>query len=183
MMPYSPKAVLDFWFAPEHEALLFEKNDAFDQAIREQFEATWQAACQGLLYPWRSTIYGRLAEIIVLDQFSRNLMREDARAFAQDPMALVLSQEIIKHPDFRYLTPLEKAFALLPLEHSESAEIHEKLAEPLFNMYTDEVSREFEVAHKAIIDRFGRYPHRNAVLGRTSSQAELDFLEQPGSSF
>lgn len=183
MMPYSPKAVLDFWFDPANEALLFEKNDAFDQRIRDQFEETWQAAGQGLLYPWRSTIYGRLAEIIVLDQFSRNLMRDDARAFAQDSMALVLSQAIIKHSDFRYLTPIEKAFALLPLEHSESAEIHEKLAEPLFRVYTPDEFYQFELAHKEIIDRFGRYPHRNAVLGRPSTQEELEFLEQPGSSF
>ncbi|MGO4927865.1 DUF924 family protein [Fundicoccus sp. Sow4_F4] len=183
MMPHSPKSVLDFWFDPANEALLFEKNDAFDKAIRDQFEDTWHAACQGLLYPWRSTIYGRLAEIIVLDQFSRNLMRDDARAFAQDPMAVVLSQEIIKHPDFRYLTPNEKAFALLPLEHSESAEIHEKLAEPLFKIYTDDYTYQYEVAHKEIIDRFGRYPHRNAILGRPSTQEEMDFLEQPGSHF
>ena len=115
MTSFSPKAVLDFWFAPENEALLFEKNDSFDQKIRDQFEDVWLAASQGLLYPWRSTIYGRLAEIIVLDQFSRNLMRNDARAFAQDPMALTLSQEIIKQHDFRYLEQNEKAFALLPL--------------------------------------------------------------------
>ena len=112
---YSPKPVLDFWFDPANEDLLFAKNDDFDQAIRDQFYEIWVAGCQGLLYPWRSTLYGRLAEIIVLDQFSRNLMRGDARAFAQDPMALILSQEIIKHPEFRYLTPQEKAFALLPL--------------------------------------------------------------------
>lgn len=183
MMPYSPKAVLDFWFDPAHEALLFEKNDTFDQAIRDQFEETWQAACQGLLYPWRTTIYGRLAEIIVLDQFSRNLQRGDARAFAQDTMALVLSQEIIKHPDFRYLTPQEKAFALLPLEHSESADIHEKLAEPLFKHYTEDDTYQYELAHQRIIERFGRYPHRNATLGRPSTQEELDFLKEDGSSF
>ena len=183
MTSFSPKAVLDFWFAPENEALLFEKNDSFDQKIRDQFEDVWLAASQGLLYPWRSTIYGRLAEIIVLDQFSRNLMRNDARAFAQDPMALTLSQEIIKQHDFRYLAPNEKAFALLPLEHSESADIHANLAEPLFKAYTDDYTYQFELAHKKIIDRFGRSPHRNAVLGRTSTAEELSFLQEENSSF
>lgn len=183
MMPYSPKTVLDFWFAPANEALLFAKNDAFDRAIHDQFYDTWQAACEGLLYPWRSTVYGRLAEIIVLDQFSRNLMRNDARAFAQDSMTLVLAQEIIKHPDFRYLTPQEKTFALLPFEHSESAEIHEKLAEPLFKFYTDDEIYQIERQHQQIIERFGRYPHRNQTLGRTSTEEELAFLNEPGSSF
>lgn len=183
MMPYSPKTVLDFWFAPANDDLLFAKNDDFDRAIREQFYDAWQAACSGLLYPWRSTIYGRLAEIIVLDQFSRNLMRNDPRAFAQDSMALVLAQEIIKHPDFRYLTPQEKTFALLPFEHSESAEIHEKLAEPLFKLYTDDEGYQIERQHQQIIDRFGRYPHRNQALGRPSTEEELAFLKEPGSSF
>ena len=180
---YSPKPVLDFWFDPANVELLFAKNDAFDQAIRDQFYEVWEAGCQGLLYPWRSTLYGRLAEIIVLDQFSRNLMRGDARAFAQDPMALILSQEIIKHPEFRYLTPQEKAFALLPLEHSESAGIHERLAEPLFKAYTDDFTYGYELKHKVIIDRFGRYPHRNEILGRPSTIEEIAFLQEPNSCF
>jgi len=110
-------------------------------------------------------------------------MRGDARAYAQDSMALILSQEIIKHPDFRYLTPHEKAFALLPLEQSESAGIHERLAEPLFKAYTDDFTYDYELKHKVIIDRFGRYPHRNEILGRPSTIEEIAFLQEPNSSF
>lgn len=182
MMNHSPKKVLDFWFNPQHEELLFIQNDDFDDKIHSQFYDTWLAARQGLLYGWRSTLYGRLAEIIVLDQFSRNLMRGKPEAFAQDSMALVLAQEIMRHPEFNDLTPKQKQFALLPLEHSESSAIHE-IALPLFEHHTTEDALHYELLHKKIIDRFGRYPHRNEVLGRESTPEELDFLKQENSRF
>lgn len=182
MTNFSPKAVLDFWFDPEHEEFLFIKNEAFDEKIRTKFYPVWLAARQGLLVGWRSALYGRLAEIIVLDQFSRNLMRDMPDAFAQDDMALVLAQEIIRQPDFKNLTSVQKQFALLPFEHSESAAIHE-MALPLFEKHTSAEAIHFEVLHKRIIDRFGRYPHRNEILGRESSEEELEFLKEENSSF
>lgn len=182
MTHFSPKAVLDFWFDPDHEELLFTKDEAFDEKIRSKFYPVWVAARQGLLVGWRSTLYGRLAEIIVLDQFSRNLMRDSEKAFAQDSMALVLAQEIITQPGFKDLTPVQKQFALLPLEHSESPGIHE-MALPLFEAHTSEEAVHYEILHKRIIDRFGRYPHRNEILGRESSLEELEFLKEADSSF
>lgn len=182
MSIHSPKKVLDFWFNPQHEELLFIQNDAFDEQIRTQFYDTWLAACQGLLYGWRTTLYGRLAEIIVLDQFSRNLMRGNPQAFAQDSMAMVLAQEIVNHPEFNDLSPLHKQFALLPFEHSESVAIH-AIALPLFERHTTAETLHYEVLHKQIIDRFGRYPHRNDVLGRVSTPEELAFLKEENSSF
>lgn len=118
----------------------------------------------------------------MLDQFSRNLNRNSPQAFAQDGMALILAQEILKQPDFGTFTETERQFALLPFMHSESADIHRQ-AVSLFERFTGPEVLEFELKHKAVIDRFGRYPHRNAVLGRESTQAELEFLKQPGSVF
>ncbi len=174
--------VLDFWFKETAPELWFVRNDEFDQRIRQEFYDTWQAACAAELEPWRISIYGRLAEIIVLDQFSRNLQRDSAQAFAQDAMALALTQEAIKQTDFSALTEIERNFLLLPYMHSESTRIHE-IAIPLLKQYTSANTYEFELKHKAIIDRFGRYPHRNAALGRTSSAEEIAFLQEPNSSF
>ena len=174
--------ILDFWFKETAPELWFVRSDELDQNIRERFYAIWQAACAGELEPWRATIHGRLAEIIVLDQFSRNLNRDSPQAFAQDAMALVLAQEALKQADFAALTELERNFLLLPYMHSESAKTHE-IAVPLLKQYTSANTYDFELKHKVIIDRFGRYPHRNAVLGRTSSAEEIAFLQEPNSSF
>lgn len=172
--------VLDFWFSqPEH---WFAKSDAFDDAIRTQFAGLWQQAAQGELSAWRDTLQGRLAEIIVLDQFSRNLHRGSPLAFAQDGMGVVLTQEALRDRGFADLSLHERQFMLLPLMHSESRVIHEQ-AVPLFAQYTNENILDFEIRHKAIIDRFGRYPHRNAALGRQSTAEETAFLQEPGSSF
>ena len=123
-----------------------------------------------------------LAEIIVLDQFSRNLCRGQADAFAQDGMALVLAQEAIKQPQFDNLPMQWRRFIIMPFMHSESAMIHERYL-PLFEQLNDANTLDFEHRHKEIIDRFGRYPHRNDVLDRESTDAEEAFLKQPNSSF
>ena len=125
---------------------------------------------------------GRLAEIIVLDQFSRNLFRGSARAFEYDLAALALAQEAVSAGAHLELGPARRVFLLLPYMHSESREIH-AVAEQLFREFTPAENHDFELRHKAIIDRFGRYPHRNEALGRTSTPEELAFLRQPGSSF
>ncbi|PJK14830.1 hypothetical protein CO613_03895 [Lysobacteraceae bacterium NML07-0707] len=176
------QAVLDFWFDQAQQPLWFQKSADFDAQIRERFAALWQQAVYSELDGWRDTLQGRLAEIIVLDQFSRNLFRNSAIAFAQDNMAVALAQEAVRQPGFADMAPSERHFMLMPLMHSESRRIHEQ-AVTLFERYTTPYALDFEIKHKLIIDRFGRYPHRNAVLGRESSAEEIEFLKQPGSSF
>lgn len=175
------QTVLDFWFN-EHADKWFEKSEAFDQEIHDKFFKTWQQAAQGELVGWRDTIQGRLAEIIVLDQFSRNLHRGSPKSFAQDGMALVLAQEAIKLPEYQTLEQKFRKFIVMPYMHSESAVIHEQ-AVAVFTELDDEYTLDFEMRHKAIVDRFGRYPHRNEVLGRESTSEELAFLQEDGSSF
>lgn len=176
------KEVLDFWFDIENSLYWFKKDEAFDGKIHEKFYGIWKRGCQGLLSSWRTSLHGRLAEIIVLDQFSRNLCREKACAFDQDGMALVLSQEAINQPGFAEMSQEERKFMIMPFMHSESPEIHEQ-AVALFEKYTDRETIKYEYLHKEIIDRFGRYPHRNSTLNRKSAKEELEFLEQPGSRF
>jgi uncharacterized protein (DUF924 family) len=173
---------LHFWFDEATPEQHFGNDVAFDTAIRTRFGETHQAAARGERATWRDTPEGRLAEIIVLDQFSRNLFRDDARAFATDGMALVLAQEAIRAGVDRDMPAIRRAFLYMPFMHSESRAIHVE-AERLFRQRGLENNYTFELKHKAIIDRFGRYPHRNRVLGRASTPEELAFLEQPGSSF
>jgi uncharacterized protein (DUF924 family) len=173
---------LRFWFEQATPEQHFKRDDVFDSAIREYFTETNAAALRGELAPWRATADGRLAEIIVLDQFSRNLFRADPRAFTGDVVALVLAQEAIQAGADRGLPAARRAFLYMPFMHSESRVIHVD-AERLFRQPGLERNYEFELKHKAIIDRFGRYPHRNAILGRRSTPEELAFLEQPDSSF
>lgn len=174
--------VLAFWFAEETKPFWFAKSEDFDRQIRERFAGLWVRAAQSELDGWRNTLRGRLAEIIVLDQFSRNLHRNSPLAFAQDNMAVALAQEAVRQPGFAEMLPEERHFMLMPLMHSESRVIHRQAVE-LFTRYTNEYALDFEIKHQVIVDRFGRYPHRNAVLGRQSTAEELEFLQQPGSSF
>lgn len=176
------KAVLDFWFDPQNKPFWFQKNEDFDLAVKEHFYDHWLDGCNGLLSDWRNTIEGRLAEIILLDQFSRNLNRDDQKAFSQDGMALILAQEAIRHPDFAQLSQEQRRFVLMPFMHSESAGIH-ITALSLFEELGDPATLEYEIMHKKIIDQFGHYPHRNVILKRVSTPDEIEFLKQPGSSF
>ena len=177
-----PKNVLQFWFTELTPQQHFAKDAALDESIRTRFGPTLEAVARCELFPWRATPEGRLAEILVLDQFSRNVYRDTARAFAQDALALALAQELVASGQDRSLPTAQRVFAYMPYMHSESALIHEQALE-LFAQPGMENSLDFERRHKAIIDRFGRYPHRNAVLGRTSTAEELAFLSEPGSSF
>lgn len=192
------RAVLDFWFDEDNEPYWFLEDDKFDQTIADKFGEIWQAAKQGECANWRRTeeqstldtnsdnsttdLAGRLAEIIVLDQFSRNLCRGQASAFAQDNMALVLAQEAIHQPRFSTLPWQWRQFMIMPMMHSESAVIHTRYL-PLFEQLNDLNTLDFAYGHQAIIKQFGRYPHRNAALNRTSTAAEQEFLKQPDSSF
>jgi uncharacterized protein (DUF924 family) len=179
-MPYGD--VLDFWFAEAGPEAWWKRDPQFDEAVRRRFGALHARAARGELYGWRATPRGRLAEIIVLDQFSRNLFRDSARAFAQDLAALALAQEAVSAGAHLALEPVECIFLLLPYMHSESREIH-VVAEKLYREFAPADNLDFELRHKAIVDRFGRYPHRNEALGRASTPEEIEFLGQPGSSF
>lgn len=169
--------VLDFWFDPKHIELHFEENETFDNKIRENFLITWQNAKEGLLVSWRENIYGRLAEIIVLDQFSRNLWRNDKKAYLQDSMSVILAQEAAFSEDYNLLTDEEKINILLPFMHSESIELH-NWAEPLFSEIEIKEFQESEQYHYEMLERFGRYPYRNEVLGRESTPEELKGYEK-----
>ena len=178
----NPQKVLHFWFTeltPKHH---FAKDAALDETIRTRFGATLEAAAQCELFSWRATHEGRLAEVLVLDQFSRNVYRDTPRAFAQDALALALAQELVASGQDRRLPLAQRSFAYMPYMHSESALAHTQ-AVALFSQSGLENNLRFELRHKAIIDRFGRYPHRNAVLGLSSTPEELAFLSQPESSF
>lgn len=178
-----PDAIIDFWFSDRARQFWWEKDENFDAELNERFGALHREAAGDGLPEWRGTARGRLAEIIVLDQFSRNLYRDRAEAFAQDELARQLAREAVAAGADRELPPEQRSFMYLPLMHSESARDHE-LA---MSLYASDpalaANLEFEKKHKAIIDRFGRYPHRNEALGRTSTDEERAFLEQPGSSF
>ena len=178
----TPADILDFWFSEIQPAQWWSKSDDFDRLIATRFGAVLQAAARCELYAWRATPAGRLAEVIVLDQFSRNINRGEAQAFANDALALGLAQEAVAAGADKGLLPAQRAFLYMPYMHSESAAIH-ALAVALFSQPGLEHNLDFELRHKAIIDRFGRYPHRNAVLGRASTAEEAAFLQTPGSSF
>ncbi len=178
----SPGQILHFWFTELTSRQHFAKDTALDEAIRTRFGPALEAAARCELFTWRSAPEGRLAEILVLDQFSRNVWRDTPRAFAQDALALALAQELVASGQDRHLPTAQRAFAYMPYMHSESALIHAQAIE-LFAQPGMENNLDFERRHKAIIDRFGRYPHRNASLGRQSTPEELVFLSEPGSSF
>lgn len=174
--------VLSYWFEEIEPKAWWVSDPAFDDRVRQRFGTLLAGAAQGELYAWRTEPRGRLAEVIVFDQFSRNIHRGTPMAFAQDPMALALAQEAVAAGDHtRLASDTQRAFLLMPYMHSESRMLHQR-AEALFREFAPG-NLEYELKHKAIIDRFGRYPHRNAILGRESSAEELVFLKQPGSGF
>ncbi|TMA46589.1 MAG: DUF924 domain-containing protein [Deltaproteobacteria bacterium] len=193
--------LLDFWFGPlgddgvvdkAHRQLWFAPNEEFDRRCREDFEADLARAGAGELDHWRTTPGGHLALILLLDQLSRNIYRGTARVFAQDGKALALCQEGLARGTDRALRPAERLFFYLPLEHAEdraaqrrSVECFEGLCadvspeqRPLFEDLLDYARR-----HRAVVERFGRFPHRNAILGRTSTPGELAFLVGPEAPF
>lgn len=174
--------VLEFWFKEAEPKQWWIVDPEFDARIRGRFLPVLDQAARSELFTWRSTRQGRLAEIIVLDQFSRNIHRNTPGAFSQDPLALALSQEAVASGALEQLSPTERAFLLMPYMHSESTVVHIE-AERLYKAWAPASNHEFELRHKAIIDRFGRYPHRNTILGRASTPEEEEFLKQPGSGF
>jgi uncharacterized protein (DUF924 family) len=176
-----PESVLSFWFEEISPRDWWLKSPEFDGRIATRFGAVHEAAARCELFEWRATAAGRLAEVIALDQFSRNIHRDTARAFAADPLALALAQEAIAAGADREFVADRAVFFLMPFMHSESRAIH-AVAEPLFRERAP-ANLEHAQRHRAIVDRFGRFPHRNAILGRASTDEEAAFLKTPGSSF
>jgi len=172
--------VLDFWFrgdAPRKE--WFQKDPAFDQAIVARFSDLHALAASGGLAHWQDSPRDCLALIILLDQFPRNMFRGTARAFATDAMALEAAKHAIRAGYDRSMSDVERTFVYLPFEHSENLADQERALQ----LFAGNANYEWARRHWEIIRRFGRFPHRNAVLGRESTAAEIEFLKEPGSSF
>ena len=186
--------ILTFWFGEvqdeqsyfeERSKLWFARNPAFDLEIVRCFETDHDLATQGQLRAWRQTPRGGVALILVLDQFPRNMFRNDPRAFATDQMAQGVAEDMISAGFDRQLRLVERYFVYMPLMHSERPE-HQQRSVTLFQQLAarhEYLDTSYAVRHRDVIERFGRFPHRNAVLGRASTPAELEFLKQPGSSF
>ncbi len=194
-------SIVQFWFGDNSDdritgqqqaALWWKKNASLDQQIRARFEATLLAAASGALDAWANTPDGLLALILLTDQFPRNMYRGEARSFAFDAQARHWCRLALKRQADRALRPIERVFVYLPLEHSEQL-ADQELACRLFGALVDDAPAnhqdiyrgylEYALQHHAVIARFGRFPHRNALLGRCSSAAELEFLAGPRSSF
>jgi uncharacterized protein (DUF924 family) len=193
--PDEYESVLDFWFGrvdehgmadSAHSSRWYKKDPAFDVEIRSRFGALHGAVAAGSRDAWLATPRGRLAAVIVLDQFSRNMFRGDARAFAFDVRALEMALEGIDRGDDRALHLGERSFLYMPLMHSENLATQDRSV-ALFAALHDELpgdrQREYAERHRDIVRRFGRFPHRNATLGRTSTAEEIEFLKGEGSSF
>lgn len=178
----TPDDVLSFWFEEITPPQWWTRSDVLDRQIESRFGALHVAAEHCELYSWRESAKGRLAEIIILDQFSRNIYRDHPKAFACDNLTLALAQTAVQFNADHELNTMQRAFLYMPYMHSESLPIH-TLAVSLFSQPGMEGNLEFELRHKIIIERFGRYPHRNKILGRISTEDEIEFLKTPQSSF
>lgn len=165
--------VLDFWFGVLTPADWYKKSDELDTHITRKFRRTFDAVIAGETSDWRDEPEGRLAEIIVLDQFTRNMFRGTAAAFAADPVALILAQEAVRNGADKQVDEQKRPFIYMPYMHSESVKIHEQA----MLLFEDTKNLPFEIKHKAIIDQFGRYPHRNEALGRDSTPEEIEWMK------
>ncbi|MBU4498808.1 MAG: DUF924 family protein [Thiobacillus sp.] len=197
----APEDVLDFWFgkpgpaaevAAQQSALWFGKSTANDQLVAERFAGTLLAAGAGQLDHWALTPRGQLALIVVLDQFPHHIHRNHGQSFAYDAQSLALAQAMIERGDAARVAPIERVFVYLPLEHAESIALQDESValyaqleadaipaeRPLFNGFLD-----YARQHRDVVARFGRFPHRNDLLGRPSTADEIAFLKQPGSRF
>jgi uncharacterized protein (DUF924 family) len=192
------KDVVWFWLGEPgspplaKEELWWKKDEAFDHEIRVRFEATLEGGLRGELATWRENAHGRLALVLLYDQMSRNMFRGTARAFAQDANALEVAEQALAAGDEHILTPVEVSFLLMPFSHAEDLTLQKRsvagfrklcdaASEELHSMLTS--SLDFALQHQVIVERFGRFPHRNAILGRANTAAEEEFLTRPGSSF
>lgn len=192
-MEVAPQDVLDFWFgapgSPERgtpRAQWFKKSDEFDRQVRERFLPIYELAAGGGLVTWNDEPHALLALIIVCDQFPRNMFRNDPRAFATDAQALAAAQRMVECGWDMQFAPIERQFAYLPFEHAEDIAMQQRSLELFERVTEDPALADIPVwarKHYDVIARFGRFPHRNAILGRASTPEEIEFLQQPGSSF
>ena len=193
-----PIDVLRFWIGPEGSSQLinapkwYAKNDAFDREIEAHFGDTIELAARGALDSWKTTPRGRLALVIVLDQFSRNVFRGTPRAFAQDARACESAREGMTAGDEAALTTVERSFLYMPLMHAEDVDLQHECVAAFERLHASAPADlvkfaanclDFAKRHAEIVERFGRFPHRNAILDRPSTPEEIEFLKQPGSSF
>lgn len=173
-----PNDILDFWLKRDRKAW-FEKNPALDAEIRQRFVPHYELGAAGLLRSWKQAPASCLALVVLLDQFPRNMFRDSARAFAADPLARDAARTILARGWDQAMTPDERMFAYLPFEHSEALQDQELC----LKLFEGDPNVEWARKHWDIIRRFGRFPHRNAALGRESTSEEIEFLSRPGSSF
>ncbi len=176
------ETVLDLWFREIDPKAWFTKSDATDALIRKRGLAIHEQLARELPPETCEDASAALAAVIALDQFPRNIFRGTPRAFATDPIALGLAKHAVAQGFYRSMSKNERLFLYLPFEHCEDAAAQQQCVS-LFAQLDDPELTRYAEAHKVIIDRFGRFPHRNAILGRTSTPEELEFLRQPGSSF
>lgn len=174
--------ILAFWFEELTPKQWWGKDEKLDALVAERYGELLASASRCELFEWRASPRGRLAEILVLDQFSRHIHRDGPLAFASDPLALALAQEAIERKADEALAATERVFLYLPFMHSESPKI-QQVSVALYEKNGLPDNLDFALKHKAIIDRFGRYPHRNEILGRASTSQEIAFLAEPGSRF
>jgi uncharacterized protein (DUF924 family) len=185
--------VLAFWFGEDWQTAIvkpqkkwFAKDPIFDQAVKEWFLGTYEQAVEGRFESWMETAMGALALTIVLDQFPRNIFRDTAQAFASDSQALMVANYALDRDFDQDLPPVMRVFFYLPFEHSENSDHQARCVQMLTPFASDPELKgyyEFALRHQAVIEQFGRFPHRNALLGRPDTIAEVEFLQQPGSGF
>ena len=176
--------IINFWFSEINPAQWFQKNDDFDAEIRARFEPDYKLAAKGICDAWRDDPKGALALIIMLDQFPRNMYRDTPQAFATDHKALEVTKYAVSKQFDALLNTQEKTFLYLPLEHSENFD-DQKHSVELFSAIKqdDPVVYNYAIRHFEVIEKFGRFPHRNAILGRESTDAEKEYLANPDSGF
>ncbi len=182
-MSIQPKDILDFWFEQYGPEDWFSKNEAFDQLIKVNFLNSYEEARTGVLHEWLETPDSLLAKIIVLDQFSRNMFRGDKRMYQADHLACFLSYLAIEKSFDQQFDDDQKLFIYLPLMHSEILKDQETCVAMIQNMDNIDMSLDYAIQHRDIVKEYGRFPHRNEILGRLSTPKELEFLKKEGSSF
>ncbi|NEO97385.1 MAG: DUF924 domain-containing protein [Symploca sp. SIO2E9] len=185
--------ILNFWFGkPEdidygkQRQFWFTKNLEFDQQVRLHFLETYQQSVGGELEQWKATPHGCLALILLLDQFPRNMFRNQPQAFASDSIALCVAKYAVAQNFDKELLPIQRWFIYLPFEHSENLKDQYRCVELFLTLKDDPNSAstiDYAYRHLEVIERFGRFPHRNQILGRENTPEEVEFLKQPGSSF